>query len=99
MRLHLSRTSFDADANGFWSPDATLFYGKRHGKPWSLRLEGKTLTYEDDSLWTVLDRSTLIATKVTLRDGLTATSLLPAVEAAVFCGLVSADPALASIII
>lgn len=99
MRLHLSRTSFDADANGFWSPDATLFYGKRHGKPWSLRLEGEILTYEDDSQRTVLDRSTLIATKVTLRDGLTPTSLLPAVEASVFCGLVSADPALASIII
>ena len=99
MRLHLSRASFDADSNGFWSPDATRFYGKRQGKPWSLLLEGETLTYEDDSLRAVLDRGTLVATKVALREGLAATSLLPAVEAAVFCSLVSADPALASVII
>ncbi len=95
-RLHLSRASFDADDNGFWRKSAALYMGKHCGKAWSLRDDNETLVYEDENMLTVLDACSLEAREVTLKKDVDEVSLLPAVQAAVCCSLVSGNPALSS---
>ena len=95
-RLHLSKASFDADDNGFWRKSAALYMGKHCGKAWSLRDDNETLVYEDENMLTVLDACSLEAREVTLKKDVDEVSLLPAVQAAVCCSLVSGNPALSS---
>ena len=70
--------------------------GKHCGKAWSLRDDTETLVYEDETMRAVLDACSLEAREVTLKQNVDEVSLLPAVQAAVCCSLVSGNPALSS---
>lgn len=93
-RLHLSASSFEADANGFFQVSPDLVKGKCQGSSWTLSRENGGYVYEDARLRAVLDEQSFAALNVELKDGCNAASLSLAVEAAVFSALVRENVAL-----
>ncbi len=83
-RLHLSKASFTADANGFYLSAPDRLEGKRQGRPFSLRRENSRYIYEDARLRAVLDGESLAVMEAELPGSGNFASSACAVEAAVF---------------
>lgn len=96
-RLHLSASSFEADENGVWPQAPGRYRGKNTGRSWNLERTGAGWEYEDETMKTLLHPDSLEALHVSIKNGNGPVSLLPAVEAAVFCELLGRDPAIASL--
>ncbi len=92
-RLHLSESSFNADANGYFLRSAELLEGKAQGEGFSLRGENGFFIYEDARMRATLDAGTLAAVSVELREGVAFAPLTRAVEAAVFGALLRGSSA------